>query len=611
MIKVDINNFITETNKIFREVFEKIHEKNELEQQKILDFNNQLKNNLIDKSQFIKSLEENLKNQDDFYLNQFQKLSEDIAQLETASKANIYDLNAKREELDLSKQEILKPFIQTQRKKKNEISHKITVLKKELANIRKEAEGNFAQNEKEFKAEEAELLRRMNIDLERSDEAVKKQYSDFEKAILITNDDSKIKEYQKKINEYRLAGFKEILSLKNKYAFANFENNIQYLKKQEKLNLDNEIVVEEYRLKLKSLEYERMALEDEERYQTMVESFDNEKQIIQYHRDNELDLIEFDHNRYNEIINIRTQVLENNKLQNDEKYQVLRTIHQDINVFDKSQTEIFQEWQINVDENEKYQIYLFFDALKKSISNFKELIIATMTLFYNRKKEINEEIYHNLIILVGDNVYSSDYKYQKTAKIIDQVIDKYQKNQVQLYNKFQKITNQFVINIEREIKNTLTLLSEYFLEERSSCKSLYKEIANILADDKKDYTTVLKMQFSNRDKELAIEKQKIKNDNLKYQEKIRDNQIMIEHDYQDAINNLNNKIKLYNLEYNLKLENDKKDYRGYIKYNKDKIIKLKKAYNEKISKHEKVQHQIYHVSKRANEEEYKQRKKSL
>lgn len=611
MIKVDINNFITETNKIFREVFEKIHEKNELEQQKILDFNNQLKNNLIDKSQFIKSLEENLKNQDDFYLNQFQKLSEDIAQLETASKANIYDLNAKREELDLSKQEILKPFIQTQRKKKNEISHKITVLKKELANIRKEAEGNFAQNEKEFKAEEAELLRRMNIDLERSDEAVKKQYSDFEKAILITNDDSKIKEYQKKINEYRLAGFKEILSLKNKYAFANFENNIQYLKKQEKLNLDNEIVVEEYRLKLKSLEYERMALEDEERYQTMVESFDNEKQIIQYHRDNELDLIEFDHNRYNEIINIRTQVLENNKLQNDEKYQVLRTIHQDINVFDKSQTEIFQEWQINVDENEKYQIYLFFDALKKSISNFKELIIATMTLFYNRKKEINEEIYHNLIILVGDNVYSSDYKYQKTAKIIDQVIDKYQKNQVQLYNKFQKITNQFVINIEREIKNTLTLLSEYFLEERSSCKSLYKEIANILADDKKDYTTVLKMQFSNRDKELAIEKQKIKNDNLKYQEKIRDNQIKIEHDYQDAINNLNNKIKLYNLEYNLKLENDKKDYRGYIKYNKDKIIKLKKAYNEKISKHEKVQHQIYHVSKRANEEEYKQRKKSL
>lgn len=608
---MDINNFITETNKIFREVFEKIHEKNELEQQKILDFNNQLKNNLIDKSQFIKSLEENLKNQDDFYLNQFQKLSEDIAQLETASKANIYDLNAKREELDLSKQEILKPFIQTQRKKKNEISHKITVLKKELANIRKEAEGNFAQNEKEFKAEEAELLRRMNIDLERSDEAVKKQYSDFEKAILITNDDSKIKEYQKKINEYRLAGFKEILSLKNKYAFANFENNIQYLKKQEKLNLDNEIVVEEYRLKLKSLEYERMALEDEERYQTMVESFDNEKQIIQYHRDNELDLIEFDHNRYNEIINIRTQVLENNKLQNDEKYQVLRTIHQDINVFDKSQTEIFQEWQINVDENEKYQIYLFFDALKKSISNFKELIIATMTLFYNRKKEINEEIYHNLIILVGDNVYSSDYKYQKTAKIIDQVIDKYQKNQVQLYNKFQKITNQFVINIEREIKNTLTLLSEYFLEERSSCKSLYKEIANILADDKKDYTTVLKMQFSNRDKELAIEKQKIKNDNLKYQEKIRDNQIKIEHDYQDAINNLNNKIKLYNLEYNLKLENDKKDYRGYIKYNKDKIIKLKKAYNEKISKHEKVQHQIYHVSKRANEEEYKQRKKSL
>lgn len=608
---MDINNFITETNKIFREVFEKIHEKNELEQQKILDFNNQLKNNLIDKSQFIKSLEENLKNQDDFYLNQFQKLSEDIAQLETASKANIYDLNAKREELDLSKQEILKPFIQTQRKKKNEISHKITVLKKELANIRKEAEGNFAQNEKEFKAEEAELLRRMNIDLERSDEAVKKQYSDFEKAILITNDDSKIKEYQKKINEYRLAGFKEILSLKNKYAFANFENNIQYLKKQEKLNLDNEIVVEEYRLKLKSLEYERMALEDEERYQTMVESFDNEKQIIQYHRDNELDLIEFDHNRYNEIINIRTQVLENNKLQNDEKYQVLRTIHQDINVFDKSQTEIFQEWQINVDENEKYQIYLFFDALKKSISNFKELIIATMTLFYNRKKEINEEIYHNLIILVGDNVYSSDYKYQKTAKIIDQVIDKYQKNQVQLYNKFQKITNQFVINIEREIKNTLTLLSEYFLEERSSCKSLYKEIANILADDKKDYTTVLKMQFSNRDKELAIEKQKIKNDNLKYQEKIRDNQIMIEHDYQDAIYNLNNKIKLYNLEYNLKLENDKKDYRGYIKYNKDKIIKLKKAYNEKISKHEKVQHQIYHVSKRANEEEYRQRKKSL
>lgn len=610
-MKVDINKFITEVNKIYNEVLEKIQEKNHIEQQKILEFNNQLKNNFIDKSQFINSLEENLKNQDDFYLNQIQKFSDDIAELESASKSKIYDIDQKREELDFSKQDVLKPFIVTQRKKKNEISHKITVLKKELANIHKEAENNLDQTEKEYKADEAELLRRMNIDLERSDEATIKQYSDLEKAILITNDDHKIKEYQKKINEYRLAGFKEILSLKNKYAFASFENNIQYLKNYEKLNLDNEIITEEYRLKIKGLEYERMALEDEERYNIMIESFDNEKQIIQYQRENALDLKEFDNNRYDEIINIRIQALENNNLQNDERYQVLMKIHQDINTFDKAQTDIFQEWRINVDEHEKYQINMLFDALKKSISSFKELIISTVTIFYGRKKQINEEIYNNLIVFVTDNVYSSDYNYQQTAKVIHQVLDEYLKTQAQLYNKFQAITNQFVNNIEKEIESTLTLLSEYFFEERSSSKSLYKEIEKFLTEDKKNCLAILKMQSLNREKELAIDKQKIKDDKLKYQEVIRNYHTKIEQDYQNATNNLNNKIKLYNIEYNLKLENDKKDYRGYLKYNKEKINKLKKTYNETISNHEKVQHQNYRLSKRENEEEYKQKKKTL
>ena len=610
-MKVDINKFITEVNKIYNEVLEKIQEKNHIEQQKILEFNNQLKNNFIDKSQFINSLEENLKNQDDFYLNQIQKFSDDIAELESASKSKIYDIDQKREELDFSKQDVLKPFIVTQRKKKNEISHKITVLKKELANIHKEAENNLDQTEKEYKADEAELLRRMNIDLERSDEATIKQYSDLEKAILITNDDHKIKEYQKKINEFRLAGFKEILSLKNKYAFASFENNIQYLKNYEKLNLDNEIITEEYRLKIKGLEYERMALEDEERYNIMIESFDNEKQIIQYQRENALDLKEFDNNRYDEIINIRIQALENNNLQNDERYQVLMKIHQDINTFDKAQTDIFQEWRINVDEHEKYQINMLFDALKKSISSFKELIISTVTIFYGRKKQINEEIYNNLIVFVTDNVYSSDYNYQQTAKVIHQVLDEYLKTQAQLYNKFQAITNQFVNNIEKEIESTLTLLSEYFFEERSSSKSLYKEIEKFLTEDKKNCLATLKMQSLNREKELAIDKQKIKDDKLKYQEVIRNYHTKIEQDYQNATNNLNNKIKLYNIEYNLKLENDKKDYRGYLKYNKEKINKLKKTYNETISNHEKVQHQNYRLSKRENEEEYKQKKKTL
>lgn len=610
-MKVDINKFITEVNKIYNEVLEKIQEKNHIEQQKILEFNNQLKNNFIDKSQFINSLEENLKNQDDFYLNQIQKFSDDIAELESSSKSKIYDIDQKREELDFSKQDVLKPFIVTQRKKKNEISHKITVLKKELANIHKEAENNLDQTEKEYKADEAELLRRMNIDLERSDEATIKQYSDLEKAILITNDDHKIKEYQKKINEYRLAGFKEILSLKNKYAFASFENNIQYLKNYEKLNLDNEIITEEYRLKIKGLEYERMALEDEERYNIMIESFDNEKQIIQYQRENALDLKEFDNNRYDEIINIRIQALENNNLQNDERYQVLMKIHQDINTFDKAQTDIFQEWRINVDEHEKYQINMLFDALKKSISSFKELIISTVTIFYGRKKQINEEIYNNLIVFVTDNVYSSDYNYQQTAKVIHQVLDEYLKTQAQLYNKFQAITNQFVNNIEKEIESTLTLLSEYFFEERSSSKSLYKEIEKFLTEDKKNCLATLKMQSLNREKELAIDKQKIKDDKLKYQEVIRNYHTKIEQDYQNATNNLNNKIKLYNIEYNLKLENDKKDYRGYLKYNKEKINKLKKTYNETISNHEKVQHQNYRLSKRENEEEYKQKKKTL
>ena len=105
------------------------------------------------------------------------------------------------------------------------------------------------------------MLRRQNIDIQRSVSNNIKEYGDLEKKLLDINDGKSIIETKKKIKKIRIAGLKEQMNIKNKYAQLLYQNSLEYAKFYEKMMLNHELNNEEFGLKIKALEAEKQEIE--------------------------------------------------------------------------------------------------------------------------------------------------------------------------------------------------------------------------------------------------------------------------------------------------------------------------------------------------------------
>jgi len=149
---------------------------------------------------------------------ELKKIENQIQSLETGKINNLHNLSTKKKELDEQSNERLRAFMQAQKKKKADLVQKINAFKRDLAAFHKENNYRLIDEEKDYHNREAELNRRMAIDIERENDNNIKAYSDYEKNLLETDDEKQIEELKKKIKDIRIAGIESICSIKNKYA---------------------------------------------------------------------------------------------------------------------------------------------------------------------------------------------------------------------------------------------------------------------------------------------------------------------------------------------------------------------------------------------------------
>lgn len=564
-----------------------------------------------EKSTFVKSLESNLIKSDEEFKSKIREFASQLDNLTKNKRALKYDLEEAAVELEKQKTEELKPFLLQQKKKKTELTHKITAQKKELGFLHKDNNSKLIEEEKNFKNREVELSRRMGIDLDRLNEANVKQYSDIEKSILEIEDVKFIREAQKQINSIRLVGIKENLAIKNKYALQNYENSLDFKKYQEKIILDNSILTEEFKQRVKTLEYEKEFLEDEEALKVVIKDFDNELKLKEFERENELDQCEFEKENATNINNINQDVLVVRKDEHKYLFESVDKVYSEIYNFDKVQVTEFIMGDNNLLAADKKVTETLISYLRNYILSYKELLITSAEDFSNRRKYILNSFINFLCSSKLEEIYSSNSNYQELIKEIAPTLEEYLHLVNNSFIKFSNIVKTLMKNLEENLNLTMITLKNYWQENDTIHNAFFNHILRQLDDGYKNRDLKLRNLHNSNDTKATNTANLQNGDYNKLLEEIKEKTNKIVNDYNISKRDILLKVENYKRDLKLKQDKDKKDLSKYIKQSKFKISNFKKVYSENIANHEKVEHNLYKEVIKQNKIEYKNRLESI
>ena len=608
---MDLKTIELEILKINEEFITYLDEANLDAEDNVNEVIQELKNKVDEKSTFIKSLESKLIGLDNDYQEKLNNFQNELETILKETKEVKFDLEKAKVELEKQKEEELKPFLQALKKQRSEITSKITSLKKELSFLQKENKNKLTEEEKNFKNREIEYTRRMDIDLTRASDANIKQYSELEKSILETEDVRKIREVQKKINSIRLVGIKENLEIKNKYAVLNYENQLAYKKFLEKVELDNQVLTEEFKQRMRNLEYELELLDLEEEEKIALLDLNNELKLREFERENELDLCKFEEEKANKYTNLHKELLDVMTVDNKEKFSSLTEINSEMKEFYLDQlTSHIEGNQYQVDLKQTI-INKLLENLRQYIESFKDLLVVVYSDYINKRKILIEEFITLLSSNDVEEVFGFESKYSDVIDLVKPIIEEYLKQLNQQMTKFNNLVKIMVRNLDSQIKASISAIKEFWNETDQANKKLYNKLSNALNSGFKNKELEAQTKF--RQVETEIKTAHIK-DQEEYNKKlnvINKKTKKIVNDFNIKKKDIINRIEKFKLNIKQKQDKKKKELNNFIKQSKFKVQNYKKIYGDNIHNHEKVEYRLYREVIKQNKVEYKNRLESL
>lgn len=546
---------------------------------------------------------DNILNENIFQLNK--QIEEIISQI----KPPLNDIELKKQELEKSRQDLNKSFVLSQKKKKTDIINKITNHKKDLSSILKSNNQKISDDEKDTKTKELEYIRRLSIDLDRLNDANEKQYIELEKSILNTEDEKEIKKIQNKINSIRTLGLKESLSVKNKHSLLVYENNLEFKKSNEKYSLDNNLVSEEYKVKIKTLESEKELLNLEENQLYDVTGFENEGKIIQLELENDLNKLQFETEKNEKILEINEKIESLSNLNNETKLEKLNYINNEITTFDNTKVNLFKEYELKALESENALYTKIVDTMKNSLLLFKDLINFNIEYYYNGRNNFLKRITNLLLSNNLDQKY--DLNYTNLNNEVKKLISDYIILQNENNKKILGLIDQLFKNLINQLNMFLNQLEIIRKERELSLQNLYKNFVGIINLNYKLVKNNVVKSYEDRKisigkvRDKALEKHDLENARIVYATKT------VQNEYNLKTKNNQIAINKTKKDYEIKNEKIKFDLKLFIKQSKKDVAKAKQLFIKNIRYHEKFEHKKYLESINENQVEFKNRLRAL
>jgi hypothetical protein len=588
-----LKDFESQLDKINRELTEYLQkaETEELEQtEKVFAV---LEGGIAVKQSILSGLEADLDEKLRQYELDLKKIEAQIQSLETGKNKSLHHLPSKQEELEAKSNEKLRAFMQAQKKKKADLLQKINAFKRDLAAFHKENNYRLIDEEKDYRGREAELNRRLTIDVDRETDNNIKAYGEYEKTLLETNDDQQIEELKKKIKEIRVAGLESICSIKNKYAYSHFENNYGFKKFQEKVIMENALKTEESKILVRSLETEKQVLEQEEELAVFQANFENQKILLQLERENALHENQLRLEKQLEVLRLRQEGLDLERAKAESVLKMQADYRTELFSFAQSQTDSYRPVLDELNKTSDAVYARILESLREAVGVFQTNLILLLEVMLSEKKSANDRLKSVLLLAGAEHPPYSNFSYQDLLLRITKATEIRHRCQKQRLNEVRKIIAGIIDNILKQVDSLASTYVNYMQAVRTEDQVYLDEIQKILSEGEQaqrafDEGTVAKTDSGRTGTSNSLRKQK-----HLLQKEAKQNELRIIREYNRKEQKLKEDSENYEADLRLRKKKTEDEDREFVRHCKQKMQDLKKHYSENIVRSEKELYYIY------------------
>ncbi|MDD4076732.1 MAG: hypothetical protein PHT03_02005 [Bacilli bacterium] len=573
-----------------------------------------LKHTLIGKQEAVEAWENEIINGENSYNREKDRLFQFAEELK---KIDVYELPPQHD-IDLFKKdrandqpETISNLLNTYKRKKHNINYKISNLKRNQLQKIKENNDSINEENRNYKNCEAELLRRQNIDIQRSIDNNIKEYGGIEKNLLDINDNKGISEAKKKIKKIRMAGLKEQMSIRNKYALLLYQNSLSFKKFYEKKMLDHALINEDFNLKIKNFEIEKQEIEYQEVINISVFESEMQKQLLILEKENELAKINAQSKISEQIIDLKKQIAGIDIKKGTYLLDKIIETEKDIFAFDQLQVKDYQENNL-----------FFYNQLNGDCNFLYEFFILMTETFFRRihflieeKYQLRYRLFYSLkeYLFIGnkDKLLQSEYNYQDVFIKADKLFEEFKQQRTDRLESFYKTLHHHMALITAKIKEVMAETEAWCREEENFINHLENQYAEILSDGFKNSVNVNQLSAKSFTDNITAVFQKIDKEQGENKKCYHDACQKIELDYQNKNIAIDHKIKVYQEEIKDKIIQGQKSYGSYKKKSRHRIGQYKNNYNQNITQHEKALYKQYKEQLLENDTERQRKLKTL
>ena len=379
----------------------------------------------------------------------------------------------------------------------------------------------------------------------------------------------------------------------------------------EKISLDNALTQEDFAVKIKALEKQRNDLELAEQLEFALFGFELDKQYNEWEKEQNLHAIEW------QIQNFAQQMLIKNQIQ-DEKHQYdLHHFENNKNYLQKAhevdtmQFASYRPLELLISNNIKKQCDCLLEGLADCIEIFQAHLIAIVENTWNLKKSLRNDLSKFLLVTIKNELPLIEPHYSHELTKIEHFCLEYYKLQNKRFKNFLRSVASQAHNLLQEVKATMAIFKNYYLEEQA-----YREEM-----DKKMNSSLLK-SYENALLYLAGDYHQEENNEKNYHRQVQDekekHRLSMELKkqtamklYHDQLKAIEEKSKKATLENQRLVADEENNYQLFIKNSKQKQSAFKRDFSDHLILHERSLDKQYRLALQRNEKERKAKIKAL
>lgn len=581
------------------------------ENQKMNDVFQALKQNLEAKKAILFSHALNIEQDELRYQQKITDIKEEVTKISIEPLDFLYVLDEKAEEIKQKKLEEQNKITATIRRRRSEFAHRINTLNKDMVQALKEHNALLDEEEKNYQSREAELTRRMNIDLQKANDATVKAYSDLEKALLDTNDNSGIADLKKKILLIRSDGFREQETIKNKYEFSFIENTLEYKRYYEKILLENAVILDDFSVKIKTLEHQRNMLEMPDDLKISLTHIALDKQYVEWENEQNLFAIESKNKQFARQFTLKQQINIEKINYDNANRQKLGEYHQVAYETDGMQFDIYRPLETYISEDVRKQCNYLLESLSDCVETFQANLLGIVENTWAIKKRLRNDLSKHLLVSIKSELHIIEDSYVSELNEIEQSCKEYYKLQNNRFNHFLKAVASQTKKLLEEVKATIEVFQNYYQEEQKYRLEMDRKINVEMAKGNQNAISNL---TSNYEKQVLAQKnyqEQLKEEEDRHKATVALETSKVNQWYEEKIKDLDLKTKQSELDHQKQMAMEEQNFQMYIKNSKLKLAKLKSEYSDNLIRHERNLDKKYRNMLVQNEKERKAKIKAL